>query len=155
MNQPPDDTAPRLYFGDFELDTETCELRLGGEIVPLRPLASRSLRLLVGRVGRLTTRDQLRQALWDNSILDWNQALNQCIRQIRNTLGDRADEPVYLETVHHRGYRFIAAVTAGPVSRIASTPAIVTRRGSFGMFFAGIGATLALVAILMSICIRF
>ena len=163
MKRPPDDphvlstheTAPRLYFGDFELDAETGELRLRGKIVPLRPLASRALLLLAGRAERLTTRDQLRQALWVDSFLDWNQALNQYIRQIRNALGDCADKPLYLETVHHRGYRFIAAVTSGPGSRSASVPAAGPRRSSYRMFLAGMGATLALVALLMSICIRF
>ncbi|MCZ6696719.1 MAG: winged helix-turn-helix domain-containing protein [Acidobacteria bacterium] len=162
MKRPQDDpqvrsapeTASRLYFGDFELDPETAELRLGGEIVPIRPLATRALLLLVRRAGRLTTRDELHQALWVDSYLDWNQALNQCIRQIRNVLGDCADRPVYLETVHHRGYRFIATVTSG-ASRSASAPTARPRRGNYRMFLAGMGASLALVALLMSICIRF
>jgi DNA-binding winged helix-turn-helix (wHTH) protein len=143
-----------LTFHEFELDFETAELRRHGEIVPLRPLATRALLLLASRAGRLTSRQQLRQALWDDSHLDWNQALNQCIRQIRSALGDCADSPVYLETVHHRGYRFIASVASGADSP-KEIPEVMGRPvAGYRMFFAGVAATLALVIGLMSICVR-
>ena len=149
-------TIKRLYFGCFDIDPETGEIRSGGAIVPLRPLATRALLLLVARAGRLTTRDDLRQALWEDSFLDWNQALNQCIRQIRKALDDPADSPVYLETVHHRGYRFIAPVTAGDASGTVPVPVGATRRGDYRLFLAGMGAALAILgAFLVSICFRF
>lgn len=141
-----------LHFGDFELDPETAELRKLGEIVPLRPLAARALMLLVRRAGRLTSREDLRQALWADSFLDWNQALNQCIRQIRRTLGDSAETPIFLETVHHRGYRFVAEVTSGLEVEGAVAAETLHRRGGYGPFLAGMGAMLAVIALLISIC---
>jgi len=143
----------RKHFSDFTLDPETGELCRGGAIVPLRPLATRALVILVGRAGRLTTRDELRQALWAEVCLDWNQALNQCIRQIRKVLGDPADSPIYLETVHHRGYRFIAPVTAGDAAGAIPASPGATRGGDFRLFLAGIGAAVAIAAAwLVTIC---
>src|SRR5712691_10419562 len=41
-----------------------------------------------------------------------------CMSEIRKTLGDQPKTPQFIETVHRRGYRFIAPVAAGaaPVS---------------------------------------
>jgi DNA-binding winged helix-turn-helix (wHTH) protein len=35
--------------------------------------------------------------------------LTACIRDVRRALGDEARQPRYIETVHRRGYRFVAA----------------------------------------------
>ena len=106
----------------------------------------------LGNLRRIS-RDELRQALWAEVCLDWNQALNQCIRQIRKVLGDPADSPIYLETVHHRGYRFIAPVIAGDASGAVPVPVGATRRGDYRLFLAGMGAAVALAAAwLVSIC---
>ncbi len=48
--------------------------------------------------------------------------MNQCIKQIRTVLGDNTDNPVYIETIPRKGYRFLAQVN---VKTIASQPAVV------------------------------
>jgi hypothetical protein len=48
--------------------------------------------------------------------------MNQCIKQIRTVLGDNTDNPVYVETLPRKGYRFLAPVN---VKTIASQPAVV------------------------------
>jgi hypothetical protein len=79
------------------------------------------LGLLLRNAGRLVTRDEIQQALWDDSThVDFDQGINQCVRQVRAALDDVADSPRFIETVPRRGYRFIALVT--PAESAEPTP---------------------------------
>lgn len=56
------------------------------------------------------TRADIRERIWCDSFVDFEQGLNFCIRQIREALGDTADAPRYIETLPRRGYRFLLPV---------------------------------------------
>jgi DNA-binding winged helix-turn-helix (wHTH) protein len=108
-------TVPdRLRFGPFELHTRLSELRRDGRRLKLQPQPFKLLVLLASRAGTLVTRDEIREALWpDGTYVDFDQAVNFSVRQVREVLGDSAERPVFIETVPRRGYRFIAAVDTG------------------------------------------
>jgi DNA-binding winged helix-turn-helix (wHTH) protein len=108
-------TAPHiLRFAAFELDLARGELRSQGRRLKLQPQPFKLLVLLVRRPGALVTRDEIRQGLWaDGTHVDFDQAVNFAIRQVRDVLGDSAERPVFIETVPRRGYRFIAPVESG------------------------------------------
>lgn len=100
-----------LRFGAFELDLESAELWKSGARVKLQLQPFRVLALLAGHPGRLLTREEIQKEVWaDGTFVDFEQALNFCIRQIRAALGDQAATPRYIETLPRRGYRFIGAV---------------------------------------------
>lgn len=105
-------------FGVFELHLRDAELRRGGGPTRLPPQPSRVLSLLVSRAGQLVTREDIRLHVWsDGTVVDFEQGLNHCIRQIRAELNDAAERPLFIETVPRRGYRFIAPITmASPLS---------------------------------------
>lgn len=101
--------SPACRFGAFELDVEAGELRRDGRRLRLQPQPFKLLALLVNQAGRIVTREEIRRELWpDGTFVDFDQAVNFAIRQIRDALGDAADSPLYVETVPKRGYRFIA-----------------------------------------------
>jgi len=101
-----------VQFGAFDLDLATGELRRHGRSVRLSPKPSQALALLAGSPGRLVTREEIRKALWDpDTFVDFEHALNFCIREVRTALGDRAKKPRFIETLPRRGYRFIAEAT--------------------------------------------
>lgn len=101
-------------FGEFELDTAAGELRRQGSRLKLQPQPFKLLTLLVRRSGALVTRDEIRQELWDDgTYVDFDQAVNFCIKQIRDALRDQPDRPVFIQTVPKRGYRFIAPIDTG------------------------------------------
>jgi DNA-binding winged helix-turn-helix (wHTH) protein len=103
-----------LRFGPFELHVRRGELLRDGRRLKLQPQPFRLLVLLVSRAGTLVTRDEIRQALWpDGTYVDFDQAVNFSVRQVRDVLGDSAERPLFIETVPRRGYRFIAPVDAG------------------------------------------
>jgi|RhiMetdeSRZDD1v2_1073273.scaffolds.fasta_scaffold29009_3 DNA-binding winged helix-turn-helix (wHTH) protein/tetratricopeptide (TPR) repeat protein len=118
-----------LRFAGFELDPRSGELRKKGDLVPLRPQALKVLTVLATRSGEVVTRDEIRQQIWSgDTFVDFDQGLNFCIRQIRESLGDDAEAPQYIETLPRRGYRFLIPVeSAGkaptsPVTRLIVLP---------------------------------
>jgi DNA-binding winged helix-turn-helix (wHTH) protein len=96
-------------FEDFALDTGTRRLLCGGSEVHLSPKAFDLLHLLVANSARAMSKSELHQQLWPSThVLDTNLA--SLIAEIRHTLGDSADSPRYVRTVHRFGYWFIAPV---------------------------------------------
>ena len=103
-----------LRFGSFELDLQSGELRKAGVLVGLQEQSLKVLVELLARPGELVTREQLRQRLWPSgTFVDYEHGLNAVINRLRETLGDSADSPRFIQTVPRRGYRFIASVEGG------------------------------------------
>ena len=108
-----DTTSPSdtLRFGKFEISAAASELRMDGRRVKVQPQPFKLLVLLVRRAGVVVTREEIRQELWsDGTFVDFDQAVNFAIKQVRDVLRDNAERPLYVETVPRRGYRFIAPV---------------------------------------------
>ena len=105
-------SPPQLYrFGEFDLDLDAGELRRAGRLVRLQPQPFKLLALVVRRAGNVVTREEIRAELWtDGTFVDFDQAVNFAVKQVRDAVGDSADRPVYLQTVPKRGYKFIAPV---------------------------------------------
>jgi len=76
------------------------------------------------RPGKLVTREELHQTLWpSDTFVDFEHSLNAAINRLRETLGDKADNPRYVETLPRSGYRFInSAVTNGAIGPEAAAP---------------------------------
>jgi TolB-like protein/DNA-binding winged helix-turn-helix (wHTH) protein/Flp pilus assembly protein TadD len=100
-----------LRFGAFEADLHTGELTKRGKQVRLQEQPFRLLAVLLEKPGELVTREELRQRLWPQTIVDFDHGLNKAISKIRDALGDSAENPRFVETVAGRGYRFLADVT--------------------------------------------
>ena len=118
--------APRVIrFGVFEFSPQTGELRKHGLKVKLEPQASKILLLLLEYPGRICTRQDLQQQLWqNNNFVDFERGLYKGIHTLRGTLGDSAIAPRYIETVTGRGYRFI------PIPQESSIPRESRRTGA-------------------------
>ncbi|MGE0500418.1 MAG: winged helix-turn-helix domain-containing protein [Rhizobiaceae bacterium] len=101
-------TTPKRYrFGTYVLDLERMALIDRGDQVELRPKAFDTLRVLVERAGRVVTKDELVAAVWPDVIVN-DDALAQCVRDVRKALGDR--EQRFIETVPRRGYLFTPGI---------------------------------------------
>ena len=101
-----------LYrFGMFELDSRAGELRKNGVKLKLQDQPYQVLLKLLEHPGEIVSREVLRAALWHaDTFVDFETGLNTAIKRLRETLGDSADNPTFIETLPRRGYRFIAPV---------------------------------------------
>jgi DNA-binding winged helix-turn-helix (wHTH) protein/predicted ATPase len=100
---------PEFAFGRFRLDPASQQLWCGEDLVPLRPKLFAVLRYLLQHAGRLVTRGELRAAVWPNTAVS-ESVLRGTIRELRDALGDDATAARFIETLSHRGYRFVAPV---------------------------------------------
>ena len=99
-----------LLSSPLFLDLEDKQVWHGEQHWQLTPKAFAVLRHLVEHPGRLITKEELLRAVWPNRVVsEW--ALWTCIREIREALSDDIHAPHYIQTVHRRGYRFIAEAT--------------------------------------------
>src|SRR5437868_2283022 len=105
------DPGGQLHFGSCRLDVRNEQLRHGARVLPLTPKAWAMLRYLVEHGARLVTKDELLGAIWPDVTVG-EAVLKTTMAEVRRALGDRPTAPQFIETVHRRGYRFIASVTA-------------------------------------------
>src|SRR5580658_3699081 len=98
-----------VRFGVFEADLRSGELRKSGVKVKIQELPFRALKLLVSRPNEVLSREDVRQALWPEGVyVDFDRGVISAINRLRDALGDSAENPVFIETVGRRGYRWIA-----------------------------------------------
>jgi len=110
-----------VRFDQFEVDLRSHELRKGGVRVRLQDQPFQILTMLLDRAGDVVTREEIRDRLWpDGTFVDFEHSMNAAIKRLRAALGDTAESPRFVETMHRRGYRFIATVEqpGGPVGTV-------------------------------------
>jgi DNA-binding winged helix-turn-helix (wHTH) protein len=113
----------QVRFAEFELDLHGYELHESGNAIKLQLQPAKVLVLLASNPGKLVTREEIRTNVWCNdTFVDFEQALNFCVRRIRSALRDDANQPRFLETLPRRGYRFIA-----PVCRVSQESSLAFR----------------------------
>src|SRR5713101_2533025 len=113
-------------FGRFSLDVRARELRKDGGRIRLQDQPFEVLIMLLGHPGEVMTRDDLRLRLWPNgTFVDFEHGLNAAVKRLRAAISDNADRPRFIETLHRRGYRFIA-----DVEKIEADDSAQLRRGS-------------------------
>lgn len=107
-------------FPPFQLDLSNEQLRRHSHTIALRPKTFSVLRYLVEHPNMLVTKDALLDAVWAGTVVS-DSALKICIRELRHALGDDDKAPRFIETVHGRGYRFIAPLsTSQPPEQTAT-----------------------------------
>jgi TolB-like protein/DNA-binding winged helix-turn-helix (wHTH) protein/Tfp pilus assembly protein PilF len=104
-------TARVIRFGLFEVDLDNNELRKKGVRLKLQDQPQSLLRMLLEHPGTLVTRDDLRNRLWKpGTYVEFDHSLNTAMMRLREVLGDSSENPMFIETVPRKGYRFIAPV---------------------------------------------
>lgn len=97
--------SPHFVFDDVVIDVAGRRLWRGGVERPLEPKAFAVLVLLAGSPGKAFSRDDILDAVWSHRHVTPG-VLNRVVALLRQALGEDAQTPRYLHTVHGIGYRF-------------------------------------------------
>lgn len=98
-----------LRFGPFRWDAvNRLVLREGSEI-PLPPRVMAVLECLIERPGQVISRQELIDRVWRDAFVT-DTSLAEAVSFLRQALGDDPQNPRYVQTLHRRGYRFVASV---------------------------------------------
>jgi eukaryotic-like serine/threonine-protein kinase len=119
----------QLSFGDFTVHRRERSLRRDGIRLNLHGQSFDILILLLERAGEVVTREELQAKLWKaNSYVDRENGLNAAVKKLRQTLGDSAEAPRYIETLPRVGYQLLVPVVAGvpPHPAVPSASAVPT-----------------------------
>jgi DNA-binding winged helix-turn-helix (wHTH) protein/predicted ATPase len=113
---------PVIRFGRYELHPVQ-GLTRGAQEVRLTPKSLSVLQALARRAGEVVTKDELFGTVWaDTAVSD--AALTSCIQELRHALSDDARHPRFIETVHRRGYRFLARTSRADQDAPITSPSI-------------------------------
>lgn len=115
-------------FDDVLVDTRARRVFKGGVEIPLEPKAYAVLLELLRDPQAAIGRDRLLDAVWGHRFVTPG-VLNRIIAILRRALGDDADHPRLIRTVHGVGYSFIGLVAGAPdVAPATVVPAAVPPR---------------------------
>jgi DNA-binding winged helix-turn-helix (wHTH) protein/Tol biopolymer transport system component len=104
-----DDPKQPIRFAEFELDTSKRLLRREGEPLALNAKAFDLLVYLAENAGRVVSKDEILDAVWENQFVE-EANLKVQISALRKALGERKDEHRFLVTVPGKGYKFVADI---------------------------------------------
>jgi Tol biopolymer transport system component/DNA-binding winged helix-turn-helix (wHTH) protein len=100
-----------VRFGLFDVDLIHGVITRQGTRLKLQEQPFRILTILLQHPGEIVTREDLRQALWEEGThVNFDGSLNAALKKLRSCLQDDAENPRFIETVPRQGYRFLAPV---------------------------------------------
>ena len=98
-------------FGDCQLNAAAYELRRDGELVKTEPQVLDLLLMLVENRERIVTREEIVDQVWQGRAVS-DAAISSRIKTARQLIGDTGKDQGFIRTIHGRGLRFVAPVTA-------------------------------------------
>ena len=125
-------------LGAWTVIPERNVLKRDGASVSVTPKSMAVLECLVAADGQVVSRDELHAAVWAGGVVT-DDALTQCIVELRKALGDSARDPRYIETITKKGFRIVAPTDVG--AEVVSQP----QNGVTGTFGRGLPAVALLL----------
>lgn len=103
------DKLQAYLFDDIQVELRTFKVSKSGRDVQLEPKTLKLLIFLIENKGRLIEKGEMLDAVWKDTNVTEN-ALTREIAKLRRMLDDNPKRARYIQTVHTRGYRFVAEV---------------------------------------------
>jgi DNA-binding response OmpR family regulator len=100
------EAAPLEHHGDLTIDRAGLIITRAGEVLDLTPMELKLLLELSANPGRVLSREQLLQSVWDQDYLGDSRLVDACVQRLRAKIEAIPAEPDLLQTVRGFGYRF-------------------------------------------------
>ena len=92
------------------LDDKDGSLTSGSDQPSLTPKAASVLKALIEQTGNVVSKEEILNQVWQGLHVS-PDLVREYIFEIRQAIGDKASEPLYIETVGRRGFRLIGPIT--------------------------------------------
>lgn len=136
---------PIFRFEDIEVDVRRGRLKRGSEERHLRQKAFSVLVYLLENNGSVITKDELIDRVWNGAAVV-DDALVQCIKDIRRVLNDDPHRPRFIRTIPKLGYQFVSPViqdaNARPFTEVEEIARVETKIEGKSILFTAIGSKL-------------
>src|SRR5581483_9129517 len=97
----------QIIFGPFRCDPLNACMWREEQTVSLPPKAFDVLLHLLRHPGQLVSKEELLKTIWSDTYVG-DAVLKVCVSEIRKALADDPKTPQFIETIHRRGYRWLA-----------------------------------------------
>ena len=91
-------------IGGLELNEDTVEVRVDGELVKLTPMEFKILQLLIKSPGRVFSAEEIYERVWEERAINTDTVMVH-VRHIREKIEYNPKEPKYLKVVWGIGYK--------------------------------------------------
>ena len=104
--QPIKETAKKLVIKDLEIDGDSFKVKQSGNTLDLTRTEFAILQVMAEHPGKVYSRLQLLEATQGVAYEGYERTIDAHIKNLRSKLGDKADQPKYIETSFGIGYNF-------------------------------------------------
>jgi len=94
-------------FGEVVIDVRRAEVKRAGETVDLSAMEFKLLHFLIENPGTVHSRDELLDAVWGYDAMPTTRTVDVHIAWLRQKLEENPRHPIYIQTVHGLGYKFV------------------------------------------------
>jgi DNA-binding response OmpR family regulator len=105
-SQDDDGAARNISKGDLEIDLEKRSVLIKGQEIQLTATEFNLLTLLIRQPGRVYSRKQLLDIVWDYSFEGYENTVNTHVNRLRSKIEKNPNKPEYVLTVWGVGYKF-------------------------------------------------
>jgi DNA-binding response OmpR family regulator len=101
--------AKALHRGPMTIDVERRTVSIGDEPVDLTPIEFNILKLLAYSPGKVFSREELLNLIWDTSYEGYKRNIDPHINRLRSKIEQDPRNPNFIQTVWGVGYKFAEA----------------------------------------------
>lgn len=101
-----EDTKKIIEIGDISLDTYNVKVMIRGKEIELTSIEYGILKYLMDNAGRILTKNQIFEAVWNEQFLSGDNTIMVHISRLRDKIEVDSRNPQYLKTIRGLGYRF-------------------------------------------------
>lgn len=94
-----------IINGNLKINLSTFEVFKGNKPINLNPKEFKILNLLMNNIGRVYTKKQIYELVWDDYYIGDDNTLLVTLSHLREKIEDNPKTPIYLKTIRGIGYK--------------------------------------------------